>query len=44
MIEAVLGHSAFAAVVVGVAILGIVVAVVLAIRRQDAFSQERGGL
>jgi hypothetical protein len=44
MIEAVLGHSAFGAVVVGVAILGIVVAVVLAIRRRDAFSEERGGL
>ena len=44
MIEAVLGHSAFGAVVVGVAILGIVVAVVLAIGRRDAFSEERGGL
>ena len=44
MIEAVLGHSTFGAVVVGVAILGIVVAVVLAIRRRDAFSEERGGL
>jgi hypothetical protein len=28
----------------GVAILGIVVAVILAIRRRDAFSEERGGL
>ena len=44
MIEAVLGHSAFGAVVVGVAVLGIVVALVLAIRRRDAFSEERGGL
>ena len=44
MIEAVLGHSAFGAVVVGVAILGIVVAVVLAIGRRNAFSEERGGL
>jgi hypothetical protein len=44
MIDDVVGHSAFGAVVVGVAILGIVVALVLAIRRRDAFSEERGGL
>jgi hypothetical protein len=44
MIDDVLGHSAFGAVVVGVAILGIVVALVLGIRRRDAFSEERGGL
>jgi hypothetical protein len=44
MIEAVLGHSAFGAVVVGVAILRIVVALILAIRRRDALSEERGGL
>jgi hypothetical protein len=44
MIDDALGHSAFGAVVVGVAIFGIVVALVLAIRRRDAFSVERGGL
>ena len=44
MIDEALGHSAFGAVVVGVAIFGIVVALVLAIRRRDAFSVERGGL
>jgi hypothetical protein len=44
MIDDVLGHSAFGAVVVGVAILGIVVALVLAIRGRDAFTEERGGL
>jgi hypothetical protein len=43
MIDDALGHSAFGAVVVGVAILGIVVTLVLAIRGRDAFSQERGG-
>jgi len=44
MIDDALGHSVFATVVVAVAILGIVVALVLAIRRRDAFSEERGEL
>ena len=44
MIDEALGHSAFGAVVVGVAVLGIVVALILAIRRRNAFSEEWGGL
>ena len=44
MIDDALGHSAFGAVVVGVAIFGIVVALVLVLRSRDGFSAHRGGL
>jgi hypothetical protein len=44
MIDEALGHSAFGAVVVGVAVLGIVVALILAIRSRNAVSEEWGGL